>query len=248
MNPEDLKLLKELSIRINEVEKTIKIKLAKLSPKEIFDRLDNLETEMVKKGNKYEINELNDRLLFYDENEKDLNFKMDTLQQYNEKARGDMQQIIKKIEYLSGELNRIANDNSDMDKGKGPIVDITKLVDLNFFNESKKEINKKFDKVRLSFEEIARNLDDILEKLSHTPSDSDFAQFQSIIKNMIEELKLSLSKKYADKTETNKSIKFLETQIKTIQESFQKNWKDKIIGFWPKNLLIIMFVLPVKVS
>jgi hypothetical protein len=69
---------------------------------------------------------------------------------------------------------------------------------------------------------MARNLDDILEKLSHTPSDSDFAQFQSIIKNMIEELKLSLNKKYADKTETNKSIKFLETQIKTIQESFQK--------------------------
>ena len=109
-----------------------------------------------------------------------------------------------------------------MDKNKGPIVDVTKLVDLNFFNESKKEINKKFDKVRLSFEEIARNLDDILEKMSHTPSDTDFAQFQSIIKNMIEELKLSMSKKYADKTETNKSIKFLETQIKSIQESFQK--------------------------
>jgi len=222
MNPEDLKLLKELSFRINEVEKTIKITLAKLSPKEIHDRLDNLESEIVKKGNKYEINELNDRLLFYDENEKDLNFKMDTIQQYNEKARGDMQQIIKKIEYLSGELNRLVNDNSDMDKGKGPIIDITKLVDLNIFNDNKKEINKKFDKVRLSFEEIARNLDDILEKLSHTPSDSDFAQFQSIIKNMIEELKLSMSKKYADKTETNKSIKFLETQIKTIQESFTK--------------------------
>ena len=222
MNPEDLKLLKELSFRINEVEKTIKITLAKLSPKEIHDRLDNLESEIVKKGNKYEINEINDRLLFYDENEKDLNFKMDTIQQYNEKARGDMQQIIKKIEYLSGELNRLVNDNSDMDKGKGPIIDITKLVDMNIFNDTKKEINKKFDKVRLSFEEIARNLDDILEKLSHTPSDSDFAQFQSIIKNMIEELKLSLSKKYADKTETNKSIKFLETQIKTIQESFTK--------------------------
>ena len=222
MNPDDLKLLKELSIRINEVERTIKITLGKISPKEINDRLDNLETEIVKKGNKYEINELSERLLYYDENEKDLNFKMDTIQQYNEKARGDMQQIIKKIEYLSGELNRFISDNSDMDKGKGPILDITRLVDLNLFNENKKEISKKFDKVRLSFEEIARNLDDILEKLSHTPSDADFAQFQSIIKNMIEELKLSMSKKFADKNETNKSIKFLETQIKTIQESFTK--------------------------
>ena len=222
MNPEDLKLLKDLSNRINEVEKFIKITFGKFNPQEINDRLDNLETEMVKKGNKYEINELADKLLYYDENEKDLNFKMDNLQIYNEKVRGDMQQIIKKIEYLSGELNRIANENSDGDKGKGPILDFTKIVDMNLFNEHKKEINKKFDKVRLSFEEIARNLDDILEKLSHTPSDTDFAQFQSIIKNMIEELKLNMNKKYADKSETNKSIKFLETQIKTIQESFTK--------------------------
>ena len=222
MNPDDFKLLKELSQRINEVEKTLKITFSKFNPNEVNERLDNLETEMIKKSNKYEINEINEKLLYYDENEKDLNFKMDSLQQYNEKVRGDMQQIIKKIEYLSGELNRLINSNADADKGKGPILDLTKLVDINLFNENKKEVSKKFDKVRLSFEEIARNLDDILEKLSHTPSDSDFAQFQSIIKNMIEELKLSMSKKFADKTETNKSIKFLETQIKTIQESFTK--------------------------
>jgi hypothetical protein len=188
----------------------------------VQDRLDRLDQEIVKKANKFEINEINDKLLFFEENEKDLSFKMDTIQQYNEKIKENMQNIIKKIEYLSGELNRMARDNSDDDKGKGPIIDITKLVDLNFFNDHKKEINKKFDKIRLSFEEIARNLDDILEKLSHTPSDADFAQFQSIIKNLVEELKLSISKKYADKSETNKSIKFLETQIKTIQESFTK--------------------------
>lgn len=62
----------------------------------------------------------------------------------------------------------------------------------------------------------------LYKKLSHVPSDKDFSQFQSIIKTMIEELKLTFSKKYADKTEINKSIKFLETQIKSIQESFQK--------------------------
>ena len=222
MNPEDLKLLKELSTRINEVEKILKITFGKFSPKEVQDRLDRLDQEIVKKANKFEINEINDKLLFFEENEKDLSFKMDTIQQYNEKIKENMQNIIKKIEYLSGELNRMARDNSDDDKGKGPIIDITKLVDLNFFNDHKKEINKKFDKIRLSFEEIARNLDDILEKLSHTPSDTDFAQFQSIIKNMVEELKLSMNKKFADKSETNKSIKFLETQIKSIQESFTK--------------------------
>ena len=39
---------------------------------------------------------------------------------------------------------------------------------------------------------------------------------------MVDDLKLSLNKKYAEKSETTKSIKFLETQIKSIQDSFQK--------------------------
>ena len=96
-----------------------------------------------------------------------------------------MQQFRKKIEYLSGLLNRLTNENADNYKGKGSIIDITKLVDLNLFSEKQKEINKKFDKIRLSFEEVARNMDDILLKLSHVPSDKDFSQFQSIIKTMI---------------------------------------------------------------
>ena len=219
---EQVKVIKEINTRTRELEKNMKIILTQLNIKEVYERLEALEKDLMKKGNKFEISELKEKLISLEESEKDLNFKMDQTQQFSEKIRGDMQQFIKKIEYLSGQLNRLTNENADNDKGKGSIIDITKLVDLNLFNEKQKEINKKFDKIRLSFEEVARNMDDILFKLSHVPSDKDFSQFQSIIKTMIEELKLSLSKKYAEKTETNKSIKFLETQIKSIQESFQK--------------------------
>ena len=219
---EQVKVIKEINTRTRELEKNMKIILTQLNIKEVYERLDALEKDLMKKGNKFEISELKEKLISLEESEKDINFKMDQTQQFSEKIRGDMQQFIKKIEYLSGQLNRLTNENADNDKGKGSIIDITKLVDLNLFNEKQKEINKKFDKIRLSFEEVARNMDDILLKLSHVPSDKDFSQFQSIIKTMIEELKLSLNKKYAEKTETNKSIKFLETQIKSIQESFQK--------------------------
>ena len=198
----------------------MKIILGQLNIKEVYERLDTIEKDLMKKGNKYEINELNEKQRILEENEKELNYKMDQIQQFNEKIRGDMQNFIKKIEYLSGQMNRF--ENGDMDKNKGSIIDITKLVDLNLFNEKQKEISKKFDKVRLSFEEVARNMDEILQRLSHMPNDKDFSQFQTIIKTTIEELKLNLSKKYADKTETTKSIKFLETQIKSIQESLQK--------------------------
>ena len=217
---EQIKVIKDITTRTKELEKNMKIILGQLNIKEVYERLDTIEKDLMKKGNKYEINELNEKQRILEENEKELNYKMDQIQQFNEKIRGDMQNFIKKIEYLSGQMNRL--ENGDMDKNKGSIIDITKLVDLNLFNEKQKEISKKFDKVRLSFEEVARNMDEILQRLSHMPNDKDFSQFQTIIKTTIEELKLNLSKKYADKTETTKSIKFLETQIKSIQESLQK--------------------------
>ena len=217
---EQIKVIKDITTRTKELEKNMKIILGQLNIKEVYERLDTIEKDLMKKGNKYEINELNEKQRILEENEKELNYKMDQIQQFNEKIRGDMQNFIKKIEYLSGQMNRF--ENGDMDKNKGSIIDITKLVDLNLFNEKQKEISKKFDKVRLSFEEVARNMDEILQRLSHMPNDKDFSQFQTIIKTTIEELKLNLSKKYADKTETTKSIKFLETQIKSIQESLQK--------------------------
>ena len=222
LSQKDLELIQELNKRISDIEKTLKVTLGKFSPKDVLERIDNLETETAKKASKYDLSEINDRISYYDDITKDLNFKMDNINNFSEKQKADIQQITKKIEYLSGEVNKLSMDSFGKSKSDAPIIDLSKLVDFNVFNETKKEYNKKFDKVKLSFEEIARNLDEILEKLSHTPTDKDFAQFQSIIKNMIDELKLNLGKRFADKLDVNKSIKFLETQIKTIQESYSR--------------------------
>ena len=109
-------------------------------------------------------------------------------------------------------------------------IDMSKYLDLNSFNENKKDVNNKFEKVRLGFEDLSREIEQILSKLEHTPSDKDFSQFQSIIKNLIDDLKINCNKKFADKFETSKSIKFLETQIKTIHESITK--KNEIGDNW----------------
>lgn len=221
-NGNDIELLKDLSRKVIEIEKYLKANFKNFSPKEIIERLDKLEAELLKKANKFDLNEINERLAYFDENEKDMSLKLDTQQQLIEKLREQMKSIIKKLEYFSGELSRLTDEVENGDKGKGSTIDSSKLVDVNTFNDNKKDVSKKFDKIRLSFEEIARNLDDILEKLSHTPSDKDFAEFQAIIKNMIDELKINNNKKYADKMETNKTLKFIETQIKTINETLTR--------------------------
>ena len=220
---EILSLIKELRKRIGEIEKYTTSNFDKINADDMKKRLTKLETEMNKKAGKYEHQELHDKFRSLDEYVKDLNFKQDSLQQFTEKVRMDLAQIIKKIEFLSGEYSKLTfNKNTgDSDDGSSNL-DLSKFLDLNTFNDNKKDINNKFEKVRLGFEDLSREIEEILSKLSHTPNDKDFSEFQNIIKNLLDDLRITNNKKYADKIETSKSIKFLETQIKTLHDAYLK--------------------------
>ena len=223
LKSEDLVMLKDLRRRIGELESFVSETFTRINADDMKKRINTLETEMPQKASKYEVTELSEKLKNLDEYVKDLNFKVDSLQQFTEKVRLDLAQIIKKIEFLSGEYSKLAFNKSGKNTDEGRIaIDITKFIDLNAFNENKKDINNKFEKVRLGFEDLSREIEEILSKLSHTPTDKDFSQFQSIIKNLLDDLKINCNKKFADKFETAKSIKFLEAQIKTIHETYNK--------------------------
>ena len=220
---EILAIIKELRKRIGELEKNTSVMFDQINADEIKKRIKKLETEIDKKAGKYEFQELTDKLRSLDEFVKDLNFKQDSLQQFTEKVRMDLAQIIKKIEFLSGEYSKLAFNKSGPESDDGlSNVDLSKFLDLNTFNDNKRDVNSKFEKVRLGFEDLSREIEEILSKLSHTPTDKDFLEFQNIVKNLLDELKISSNKKYADKIETSKSIKFLETQIRTLHDAFYK--------------------------
>ena len=223
LKSEDLSIIKDLRRRIGELENYVSNTFERINADDIKKRLANLETEIQKKESKYEVAELREKLKSLDEFLKDLNFKVDSNQQFTEKVRLDLAQVIKKIEFLSGEYSKLSfnKGGKNSDEGRN-IIDMSKYLDLNSFNENKKDVNNKFEKVRLGFEDLSREIEEILSKLAHTPTDKDFSQFQSIIKNLIDDLKINCNKKYADKYETAKSIKFLETQIKTIHETINK--------------------------
>ena len=220
---EILAIIKELRRRIGELEKNTSVMFDQINADEIKKRIKKLETEIDKKAGKYEFQELTDKLRSLDEFVKDLNFKQDSLQQFTEKVRMDLAQIIKKIEFLSGEYSKLTFNKSGQESDDGlSNVDLSKFLDLNTFNDNKRDVNSKFEKVRLGFEDLSREIEEILSKLSHTPTDKDFLEFQNIVKNLLDELKISSNKKYADKIETSKSIKFLETQIRTLHDAFYK--------------------------
>ena len=222
--------LKEMNERISEFEKNVKQILKKLNVDEINNNLSILQKEVIKKGNQGAIDDLSDRIYIIDQLIKEINSKCDSYTLLEQKVREDNSVVTKKVESLASQFHRMSLNMNKGPKEEKTIIDFTKFIDIGTFDDNKKEINRKFDKIRISFEDILRNIEEILNKLTHTPTDKDFAQFQGVIKNMLEEFKLNCNKKYSDKYETVKNIKFLETQIKSINDQYvkkaegQDNW------------------------
>ena len=219
---DDLTIIKSLKERIVEIEKTIKNMLKKFNVDEINSNLSVLQKEILKKGNQGEINDIQDRIYALDEFLKEVNFKADTFSSAEKKLVEDVSLLTKNVESFAAQLHKLTLNTNKNQKEEKSVIDFTKFIDINTFEENKKEVNRKFDKIRISFEDILRNIEEILNKLSHTPTDKDFSQYQGIIKGMLDELKINCNKKYCDKYETNKSIKYLETQIKHIEDQYTK--------------------------
>ena len=214
--------LKEYNERINDLEKSLRQLLKKINIDELNSNLAILQKEISKKGNQGAIDDLIDRLYNIDENIKQINYRVDSSSAFEKKMLEENSLLSKKFESFANTVNRLSLQIIKNPKEDKQVIDYTKFIEIGTFEENKKELSKKFDKIRISFEDILKNIDEILEKLSHTPSDKDFAQYQDIIKNLLDEYRINNNKKYADKYDTSKNFKFLETQIKTITENYNK--------------------------
>ena len=219
---ENENIIKEYNERILELEKNMRQLLKKLNIEELNSNLAILQKEISKKGNQGVIDELIDRLYNVDENIKQINYRVDSSQAFEKKIIEENSFLSRKFETFANQVNRLSLQVIKNPKDDKPIIDYNKFIEIGVFEENKKETSRKFDKIRISFEDILKHIDEILDRLSHTPSDKDFSQYQEIIKSMLDEYRINNNKKYADKYDTSKNFKFLETQIKSLTESYNK--------------------------
>ena len=221
---EENQLFTNLSNKINEIEKKLKLKPGNDIIDQINERLFKIEEELKKKSTKYDYEELNDRLNHLEDRNKEHSFALEGLHEGSDKFRTEMSLVVRKLEFLTGQYAKLAfnQGNADPQNKKSNLLDFTKFVEIQKFNENNKLINQKLDHLKYTIEGIQRNIDDILERLKHTPTEDDFTQFQNLLKAMLEDLRLSCSKRYADKIDVQKSFRYLETQIKSVIENNYK--------------------------
>ena len=210
--------------RFNEIDKKINQMIDDMDIKNVKERLKNLENEMLKAFTKTEGHDLKGKIIMVEEELKEECLKTETMQQYLDKYRSDLNNLVKKMEYLNAELAKLSfkNLNSNIEKIEAS-SDLSKFLEKVEYNENKKDVNNKFEKVRLAIENLGRNLENILDTLGHTVNEKDLINYQGVVKNNLDELKLFINKKYAEKIETNKTLKYLEIQIKSLVEGAKKS-------------------------
>ena len=127
---------------------------------------------------------------------------------------------IKKVEYFSGILNTMKPSNYEVEKMKKPEVDYSQFVtkpQLNQavinFNSEVKQLNKADDEIREYIEQLGKSL-------AQFASEGDLKNMEQCILNELEEYKIAALKKFGDKLEIQKNLRYIDMQIKHLIETF----------------------------
>ena len=220
--------IEEIKKKINELEKSLNKNINNVD-KELNEKISSLEKELKKKANSTDLNPINDKLYSLEENEKELNAKIDALFDSNDKYGLELVNFNKKLEYLSGDFEKFKSEIGKSTPTKSPIIDVNNFINQNTFNEFKKDMNTKNEKLKDNIDEINRNLSEITSTFERFITTKDFIQFQNNIMSILDEFKLSCIRRYMEKHDIIKSFRILENQIKSITETYKKmdgsdNW------------------------
>mgnify|MGYP000849497185 CR=1 FL=1 len=142
----------------------------------------------------------------------------------NKSFEDELNKLKKKLEALNNLFNIFKDENKN---SKGNVnIDLSKFVDMHSFIEHKNSTNTNMKQLNERMDDLFRFLKDLENMLNEKLNISDFKVFEELIVLKLEELKNACNKKFSDKNETAKNLKFLDQQIKNLLELYLK-FKEK---------------------
>lgn len=152
--------------------------------------------------------------------------------QEDRKMMDDINWLRKKVEMLTSSMSVMKSPETQLNpigsispKRAGPLIDASKFVDQFQFGEFQKLIQKEYENNKRLTEEIKRYVDDLIECNKKKADEKDLKNLEEFLGGKIDEIKINFLKKFADKSETVKNLKFLDTQLKFVLDNNTK--KDK---------------------
>ena len=215
--------IKELKRKDSELEKQIELLKSNPDLGKAKEDIIKLEKELSQKINNKDFLDLKDKYSVQNLNLNNLRDSIDRIQEIANKAKNDMGFLLKRLESLSAAQvsTRTALDEL-IGKEQEFIFDSSKYLELVAFNKFIAGFQKEKEKTEQNLNSIHKLLNDMAEIIKTKSSSDDMKIFEEIINNKLEELKLYSIKKFTDKIENNKNIKYLDSQIRHIIDVYIK--------------------------
>ena len=228
---ENNEIIKEINNRISDLEKSVKIIPNQLGIEQIKLDISALKSGI---GNFALASELKETKEKEEDTQKQLNFLKEQFEDFlsNNADHEDLQNVKRKLELANSKVHdleenyQILNNKLNVNtKNKTSIISTEKYLETQIFENFKNQIIKEFSSVNDNFTHLRRLVDNILEALKNKPSYRDIKALEEELLVKYEELKVASSKKFAERIETTKNFKYLDSQIKNILQIYIKKEK-----------------------
>lgn len=214
-------LMQKLNKRIRELEKgmnglkdysTNKINEIKDSNAKLTDSIAKLKESVNEKHDKNNQSNSSNQLSILDNKLNELKDFTEQLEKTVFNQSNDVKLIFKKVDNISGSI--LDRQDSSKDMKKSP--DGVKFVPLRTYNTEMAKIAKEIDSIVKVNDEFKKQISDLQTSNSNSVSKVDLNKLDKALRALIEEYKLALQKKFANKLETNKSIRVIDQQLKQL--------------------------------
>ena len=229
LSESDLRCLAELTKRISDIERQMKVLYHGLDVSKTKEDLAKLENELMQKINEKDFFELSDKVNLQSTVTKNIREMVERVQDISNKNSKDLNFFLRKLESVTASifafkaaldaLSGVKNEN---------IFDPTRYIDVATFNDFIKSYQNDLSKVDKTIDDVRRLIADITEVINTKASGEDMKTFENLINNKLDELKLINIRKFADKMDTTKNFKYIDAQIKHIMQIvLKKNDKNE---------------------
>ena len=182
-----------------------------------------LQKEILVKVNKTDYLDLKDKFNAQSVDIANLTDSIDKIQDITNKTKNEISFFLKRLESLSAaQVSTRTALNDLMKKQEQFLFDTSKYLEQNTFNQLLISLQKEKESNEEKIESINKVLKEMAETLKTKSGSEDMKVFEELINNKLEELKLFTLRKLADKIETSRNIKYLDSQIRHIIDVYIK--------------------------
>lgn len=222
LSKEDSELLGSVGKRVEYLEKNMKKLMLSIGQFDALQKeLSRVKEDLCLKGSQEDIYDINDKVNQHALSINQLKDTSDQLIEDNTKMGNDINFTLKKLETMNSDVISLKKRNPE-NVDRSSVNETIKFLEIATFNDFIKTYAKEKDKINRDIEELQRYFDQLTELLKTKASDEDLKNLESMLLAKVDELRLICNKKFAEKIDTQKSIKYLDTQIKQIIEIYIK--------------------------